>query len=135
MAGPARHRTDVEDYFDLQWVADSTVRFSVYDIDISDEDDDLDTTTVPFQVAYAVGIHKAQGLEYDTVKIVITSANEDDITHNIFYTAITRARRQLRIYWSPETQQAVISRLSTTDTTKDVALLSARRGLTPVRRR
>ena len=116
---------DVEGYFDLRWVADSTVRFSVYGIDISDEDDDTDTTTVPFQVAYAVGIHKAQGLEYDTVKIVITSANEDDITHNIFYTAVTRARQQLRIYWSPETQQAVISRLRTTDTRKDVALLSA----------
>lgn len=126
---------DVEGYFDLQWVANSTVRFSVYDIDISDEDDDTDTTTVPFQVAYAVGIHKAQGLEYDTVKIVITSANEDDITHNIFYTAITRARQQLRIYWSPETQQAVISRLHTTDTKKDVALLSARRDLAPIRRR
>lgn len=126
---------DVEDYFDLQWVADSTVRFSVYDMDISDEDDDTDTTTVPFQVAYAVGIHKAQGLEYDTVKVVITSANEDDITHNIFYTAITRARRKLRIYWSPETQQAVISGLHTTDTRKDVALLSARRGLTPVPRK
>lgn len=126
---------DVEDYLDLEWVTDSTVRFSVYDIDISDEDDDTDTTTVPFQVAYAVGIHKAQGLEYDTVKVVITSANEDDITHNIFYTAITRARQQLRIYWSPETQQAVISRLHTTDTKKDVSLLSTRRGLTPVPRR
>jgi hypothetical protein len=124
---------DVEGYLDLQWVADSTVRFSVYDMDISDEDDDTDTTTVPFQVAYAVGIHKAQGLEYDSVKVVITSANEDDITHNIFYTAITRARQHLRIYWSPETQQAVISRLHTTDAKKDVALLSARRGLTPVR--
>ncbi len=126
---------DVEGYFDLEWVADSTVRFSVYDMDISDEDDDTDTTTVPFQVAYAVGIHKAQGLEYDTVKVVITSANEDDITHNIFYTAITRARQQLRIYWSPETQQAVISRLHTTDAKKDVALLSARRSLTPRRRK
>lgn len=126
---------DVEAYLDLQWVADSTVRFSVYDIDISDEDDDTDTTTVPFQVAYAVGIHKAQGLEYDTVKVIITSANEDDITHNIFYTAITRARKQLRIYWSPETQQAVISRLRTTDAKKDVALLSARRGLAPVRQK
>lgn len=123
---------DVESYLDLQWVADSTVRFSVYDIDISDEDDDTDTTTVPFQVAYAVGIHKAQGLEYNTVKIVITTANEDDITHNIFYTAITRARQQLRIYWSPETQQAVISRLHTTDASKDVALLSARKGLAPL---
>lgn len=126
---------DVEEYLDLQWVADSTVRFSVYDIDISDEDDDTDTTTVPFQVAYAVGIHKAQGLEYNMVKIVITNANEDDITHNIFYTAITRARQQLRIYWSPETQQAVISRLHATDANKDVALLSARRRLAPIRRK
>jgi hypothetical protein len=126
---------DVENYLDLEWVTNSTVRFSVYDIDISDEDDDTDTTTVPFQVAYAVGIHKAQGLEYDTVKVVITSANEVDITHNIFYTAITRARQHLRIYWSPETQQAVISRLHTTDMKRDVSLLSTRRGLPPVRRR
>jgi hypothetical protein len=126
---------DVDGYLDLHWVSDSTVRFAVYDIDISDEDDDTDTTTVPFQVAYAVGIHKAQGLEYDAVKVVITSANEDDITHNIFYTAITRARQELRIYWSPETQQAVISGLHAADTRKDVALLSSRRGLTPIRRR
>ncbi|WP_344203778.1 ATP-binding domain-containing protein, partial [Aeromicrobium alkaliterrae] len=93
-----------------------------------------DTTTVPFQVAYAVGIHKAQGLEYDSVKVVITSANEDDITHSILYTAITRARRDLQIYWSPETQDAVVGRLHTADVRKDVALLSARRGLVPVRR-
>ncbi len=126
---------DVAPYFDLHWVSDSTVRFAVYDIDISDEDDDTDTTTVPFQVAYAVGIHKAQGLEYDAVKVVITSANEDDITHNIFYTAITRARQELRIYWSPETQQAVISGLQTADARKDVALLSSRTGLKPIRRR
>jgi hypothetical protein len=126
---------DVDGYFDLSWVSDSTVRFAVYDIEISDEDDDTDTTTVPFQVAYAVGIHKAQGLEYDSVKVVITSANEDDITHNIFYTAITRARRQLRIYWSPETQQAVIGGFRASDARKDVALLSSRRGLTPIGRR
>ncbi len=62
--------------------------------DTSDEDDDSLNTSVPFQVAYAVSIHKAQGLEYDSVKVVITDANEDDITHNIFYTAITRAREQ-----------------------------------------
>ena len=53
-------------------------------------------------------IHKAQGLEYDSVKIVITDANEDDITHSIFYTAVTRARERLRIFWTPETQQAVL---------------------------
>ena len=30
------------------------------------------------------------------------------ITHNIFYTAITRSKKHLKIYWSPETQEKVI---------------------------
>ncbi|AYY13015.1 helicase [Actinobacteria bacterium YIM 96077] len=117
---------------ELEWVQGSTVRFSVYDYDTSDEDDDSVNTSVPFQVAYAVSIHKAQGLEYDSVKIVITDANEDDITHSIFYTAVTRAREQLRIFWTPETQQTVLNSLQRSTNAKDVALLSNRRGLTPV---
>jgi energy-coupling factor transporter ATP-binding protein EcfA2 len=117
---------------ELEWVVDSTVRFSVYEYDdTSDEDDDSLNTTVPFQVAYAVSIHKAQGLEYDSVKIVITDANEDDITHSIFYTAVTRARVRLRIFWTPETQQGVLQNLRRSANPKDVALLASRRGLTP----
>lgn len=119
---------------ELEWIKDSTVRFSVYDLNTSDEDDDSLNTTVPFQVAYAVSIHKAQGLEYDSVKVVITDANDDDITHSIFYTAITRARERLQIFWTPETQQKVLQRLHHDANTKDVAILAARRGLTPVRR-
>lgn len=119
---------------ELEWIEGSTVRFSVYESDTSDEDDDSLNTTVPFQVAYAVSIHKAQGLEYDSVKIVITDANEDDITHSIFYTAVTRARERLRIFWTPETQQSVLKRISLSANTKDVAILASRRGLTPVRR-
>lgn len=115
----------------LEWVEGSTVRFTVYDYDTSDEDFDSVQTTVPFQIAYAVSIHKAQGLEYDSVKIVITDANEDDITHNIFYTAVTRARDRLKIFWTPETQQAVLKNLRRSNNPKDVALLSSRRGLTP----
>jgi len=123
---------DVEGH-ELEWVGGSTVRFRVYDYeDTSDEDDDSLTTTVPFQVAYAVSIHKAQGLEYDSVKIVITDANEDDITHSIFYTAVTRARQHLRIFWTPETQHAVLKNLHRNTNSKDIALLSRRRGLTPV---
>ncbi|GAA4053549.1 ATP-dependent RecD-like DNA helicase [Actinomadura miaoliensis] len=119
---------------ELEWVEGSTVRFSVYDHDISDEDDDSLNTSVPFQVAYAVSIHKAQGLEYDSVKIVITDANEDDITHSIFYTAVTRARESLKIFWTPETQQSVLKNLQRDRSTKDVSLLSSRRALTPVAR-
>jgi hypothetical protein len=118
---------------ELEWVAASTVRFTVVDQDTSDDDDDALHTVVPFQVAYAVSIHKAQGLEYDAVKIVVTDANEEDLTHSIFYTAITRARRHLRIFWTPETQRKVLANLRHTVNPKDVALLAARRGLTPVR--
>ena len=117
---------------ELEWINESTVRFSVYEKETSDEDDDSLDTSVPFQVAYAVSIHKAQGLEYDSVKIVITDANEDDVTHNIFYTAVTRARERLRIFWTPETQQGVLQRLHRSANPKDVAFLACRRGLTPV---
>lgn len=117
---------------ELEWIEDSTVRFSVFEYDNTDEDDDSLNLTVPFQVAYAVSIHKAQGLEYDSVKIVITDANEEDITHNIFYTAITRARERLRIFWTPETQQGVLKNLRRNTNPKDVSLLASRRGLTPV---
>ncbi|GJL51692.1 MAG: helicase [Nitrospirales bacterium] len=117
---------------ELKWMGDSIVRFSVYEHDTSDEDDDSLNTSVPFQVAYAVSIHKAQGLEYDSVKIVITSANEDDITHSIFYTAVTRARERLRIFWTPETQHGVLQSLRRSADSKDIALLACRRGLTPV---
>lgn len=118
---------------DLELVADSTVRFFVTDQDTSDEDDDEPHNVVPFQVAYAVSIHKAQGLEYDSVKVVVTDANEDDLTHSIFYTAVTRTRRHLRIFWTPETQRKVLENLQRTVNFKDVDLLAARKGLTPVR--
>ena len=139
---PGRIQFDVEldrplteldvDNDELEWMGESTVRFSVYELDTSDEDDDSLNTNVPFQVAYAVSIHKAQGLEYDSVKIVITDANEDDVTHSIFYTALTRARERLTVFWTPETQQAVLKGLARTTNPKDVALLSKRRGLTPI---
>jgi ATP-dependent exoDNAse (exonuclease V) alpha subunit len=118
---------------DLEWVEGSVVRFSVFDHDASDEDDDALNTLVPFQVAYAVSIHKAQGLEYDSVKIVVTDANEDDLSHSIFYTAVTRAREHLRIFWTPETQRKVLANLRRTVNPKDVLLLASRRGLKPVR--
>ena len=114
-------------------MGESTVRFSVNHHETSDEDDDSLDSSVPFQVAYAVSIHKAQGLEYESVKIVITDANEDDITHNIFYTAVTRARILLRIFWTPETQQKVLQDLRRNTNTKDVHLLACRRGLNPIK--
>lgn len=115
---------------ELEWMGESTVRFSVFELENSDDDDDEFNSIVPFQVAYAVSIHKAQGLEYDSVKIVITDSNEDQITHNIFYTAVTRARKSLKIFWTPETQQKVLQQLKRDVSSKDINIISSRRNLT-----
>lgn len=123
---------DAEDEdFELAGTADngnSIIRFVVknYNTEEDDEDESSITTIVPFQVAYAVSIHKAQGLEYDSVKVVITDEIEEMISHNIFYTAITRAKEKLKIYWTPETESKVIKSLEKKDNNKDVALLTFR---------
>ena len=75
-----------------------------------DADADYSEEVVPFQIAYAVSIHKAQGLEYKSVKIVITEDVDERITHNIFYTAITRTTERLMIYMSKETQAKLAER-------------------------
>lgn len=99
----------------------SVVSFNVNKHKDSDEDDELMTSksVVPFSVAYAVSIHKAQGLEYNSVKIIITSEIDEIITHNIFYTAITRARESLQIYWSPESEELILNNILTPKSNRD----------------
>lgn len=101
------------------------VRFYVYRVKSTDDDDDGNTarTIVPFQIAYAVSIHKAQGLEYSSVKIVITDEVDELITHNIFYTAITRAQKDLKIYWTPEVEKKVLERIRPRNIAADVEIL------------
>lgn len=94
----------------------SVIRFSVNKKINTDDDNAI--TEIPFQIAYAVSIHKAQGLEYNSVKIIISDEVEERITHNIFYTAITRAREKLSIYWSPEVEVRVLSNLRKKTTPK-----------------
>ena len=92
----------------------------------SDEERATNDHIVPFQIAYAVSIHKAQGLEYDSVKIVIADETEEQITHNIFYTAITRAKSQLTLYWSPEVCNRILARIRPVDYQKDLLILKGR---------
>ena len=106
----------------------SIISFSVKQYSSSQkewDDDEDESSVVPFHVAYAVSIHKSQGLEYDSVKIVITDECEERITHNIFYTAITRAKESLKIYWSPETEQAVLKRFKKKSFGRDACLLAS----------
>jgi ATP-dependent exoDNAse (exonuclease V) alpha subunit len=102
----------------------SIIRFTVNKYRSTDEDDDnSNDTLMPFQVAYAVSIHKAQGLEYSSVKIVITTETEEMLTHNIFYTAITRAKEQLKIYWTPETEKRILGGLQKIENSRDINIL------------
>ncbi|ACV08655.1 helicase, putative [Jonesia denitrificans DSM 20603] len=112
----------------LEFIDSQTVKLTVLHRANNDEDDtdEHKTSVVPFQVAYAVSIHKAQGLEYDYVRLVITDSNEDQITHNIFYTAITRSKSRLKIYWSAEAQRRIIDSFQEQPKNKDLGLLKAR---------
>lgn len=89
------------------------ISFSVCINDDNQTEEDYDEarmkSIIPFQLAYAVSIHKAQGLEYTSVKIVIPQSNSERITHGVFYTAITRTKKKLKIYWSANTMEDVIS--------------------------
>lgn len=104
----------------------SIIRFEVYKNKSTDEDDDnVSKSVVPFQISYAVGIHKAQGLEYDSVKIVITDEIDELISHSIFYTAITRAKKSLKIYWTQKVEKKILTRLSPINHHQDVSLLKS----------
>lgn len=85
----------------------------------NDDDDDDKNNIVPFNIAYALSIHKAQGLEYNSVKVVLTKDVEKLISPNIFYTAITRSKKKLRIFWTTETGQYIIDQIKNNSSTKD----------------
>lgn len=105
----------------------SKVKFSVAKLESTDDDDEnFWRNIVPFQVAYAVSIHKSQWLEYNSVKIIISDEIEEMITHNIFYTAITRARNKLSIYWSPETSKLILDNMEPRINRKDASLLKSK---------
>ena len=102
----------------------SIISFIVHANFNTDEDDTRLDTIIPFQVAYAISIHKAQGLEYDKVKLIINDEIEEEITHNIFYTAITRAKKELMIYWTPEAENSIIENMKSIKLGGDIKILS-----------
>ncbi|PAK21360.1 hypothetical protein CJJ23_02355 [Mycoplasmopsis agassizii] len=81
----------------------SAIKHEDYDKDVS-----ANESQIPFQISYAMSIHRAQGLEFDSVRLVLTEENKELITKEIFYTAITRAKTKLGIYWSKETEKFIL---------------------------
>lgn len=96
------------------------------------EDENEEEYQSPFAVTYALSIHKAQGLEYSSVKIIITPEGEEKINNRVFYTAITRAKDNLKIYLTRNNQENMLNILTEKDDRKDVELLKIIRGDTNV---
>lgn len=52
------------------------------------------------------------------IKVIIPNSNSEKIIHGIFYTAITRAKKRLKIYWSAETMEKIVKSFSVDETEK-----------------
>ena len=61
------------------------------------------------ELAYAVTIHKSQGLEYPAVIIPILSGPRMLMNRNLLYTAVTRARKCVTVVGSEETFREMIN--------------------------
>jgi exodeoxyribonuclease V alpha subunit len=59
---------------------------------------------------YAMTVHKAQGSEFDEVAVVLPEPSSRILTRELLYTAVTRARRRVRIVGSEEALRAGIER-------------------------
>lgn len=62
----------------------------------------------PYEYAYGLSVHKSQGSEYDRVLLLLPEGSEV-FGWQVFYTAITRARKALEVWSSEETLERVLS--------------------------
>ena len=49
---------------------------------------------------------------------MIPNSNSERISHGVFYTAITRTKEKLKIYWSADTMKKIIGSFNDTDINK-----------------
>jgi exodeoxyribonuclease V alpha subunit len=63
----------------------------------------------PHEAAFAMSVHKAQGSEFDEVALLLGDRPSPLLTRELVYTAVTRARRRVRIFGSPEILAAAIA--------------------------
>lgn len=111
-------------YVLLDYIENKTlIKFYVANFKDTNEDENEYDHIIPFNLAYAISIHKAQGLEYESVKIIITSNVEDRITKNIFYTAITRTKKHLKIFWTGESQEKIFKNMNKKVNSRDTTIL------------
>jgi exodeoxyribonuclease V alpha subunit len=57
-----------------------------------------------------MSVHKSQGSQFDKVTLVLPPPDSPLLTRELVYTAVTRARRQVRIIGTTESLAAAVRR-------------------------
>ena len=115
------------DYDDMD-VKGTVIQISVKN-QRNDDSIEVEEASLPFNIAYAVSIHKSQGLEYDYVRVVITDDVQDIISHNVFYTAVTRARKKLKVYWNPAIAESIMASMTRNNRHREAGIIAQIYGL------
>ncbi len=72
---------------------------------------DLSPARLPgHETVFAMTVHKSQGSEFDRAALVLPGKDSPLLTRELVYTAVTRARRSVILYGSPEILAAALSR-------------------------
>lgn len=62
------------------------------------------------QTVYAMTVHRGQGSQFERVSLILPTADSLLLTRELLYTAITRARRHLRILGTEQAVRAAVTR-------------------------
>lgn len=77
--------------------------------DVSYEGPEIDEITL----AYAITVHKSQGSEYHTVIIAVVDSHAIMLQRNLFYTAVTRAKRKVVLVGTKQALQRAVENIRT----------------------
>jgi exodeoxyribonuclease V alpha subunit len=62
------------------------------------------------ETMHAMTIHKSQGSQADAVTVLLPQEDSPLLTRELFYTAVTRAKRKVRVVGSEASVRAAIAR-------------------------
>ena len=62
------------------------------------------------KLAYALTVHKSQGSEYDKILFPVSNNAMNMMYRNLFYTAISRGKKQVVLYGSKAAMSAAMQR-------------------------
>ncbi|MFI2365157.1 exodeoxyribonuclease V subunit alpha [Promicromonospora sp. NPDC019610] len=62
------------------------------------------------ETLHAMTVHKSQGSQAETVTVLLPDETSPLLTRELFYTAVTRARRRVRVVGTPEAVRAAVVR-------------------------